>query len=228
MLEILLWISKGRHSRLLTLKSYFKSINYPKFFFDHNNNLLRSQCLLLCVFMENKSNVLKNRLKAINLVLLRNYVAQFTKCLRSNQLAIKLSDSLQSIQENFRSAMFAASFIRFMLRRVTVLISNTQSLSIACFSWLFAKDKCLRYNGLKVSIVSFFLPPFLRLVKQTALNFFFIFDCKFLFVHSLSKCVDFYQNENECRMKICFNPALFVYDFRGRRTMKCELNLLDG
>lgn len=55
---------------------------------------------------------------------------------------------------------------------------------------LFAKDKCLRYNGLKVSI-AVSSSPFHRFVKGTCIEFFFLgrsryLDRKFLFMHSLS------------------------------------------
>lgn len=65
------------------------------------------------------------------------------------------------------------SFHCIVLGNITVTVSNTRSLSrlLHIFFLLFAKDKCRRYNGLKVSIVVS-SSPFLRLVKRTALNFF--------------------------------------------------------
>lgn len=83
----------------------------------------------------------------------------------------------------FQFKTSTATAPRFMLGNITVSISNTRSFTSSLFV-LFAKDKYLRYNGLKISIISSSL--FLCLVKKCIEFLSLIGDRKFLLMHSLS------------------------------------------
>lgn len=107
----------------------------------------------------------------------------------------------------------SANVAAFMLRKITVSVSNTRSFA-SHSSREIRQGQMPGFNGLKVSFVSSSLSLFFGSLRK-CIEFLFCWPNKFLLVHSLSNATFFYRKENN--RSCLFNPALFVFGLWAKK-----------